>query len=79
MSKFKDTLKSKGKIPLSQPLEDLRGNVKVAHGKVAFSPPPDLEEDMAQVFHKSVEALNELVQKGVLKMDQNGKVEVKHG
>jgi len=79
MSKFKDTLKSKGKIPLSQPLEDLRGKVKVAHGKVAFSPPPDLEEDMAQVFHKSVEALNELVTKGVLKVDENGKVEVKHG
>ena len=79
MSKFKDTLKSKGKIPLSQPLENLRDNVKVAHGKVAFSPPPDLEEDMAQVFHKSVEALNELVKKGVLKVDENGKVEAKHG
>ena len=78
MSKFKETLKSKGKIPLSQPLEGLRSNVKVAHGKVAFSPPADFEEDMAQVFHKSVEALNELVKKGVLKVDENGKVE-KHG
>jgi hypothetical protein len=79
MSKFKDTLKSKGKIPLSQPLEDLRGNVKVAHGRLAFSPPPDLEEDMAQVFHKSVETLNELVKKGALKVNEHGKVEVKHG
>jgi hypothetical protein len=79
MSKFKDTLKSKGKIPLSQPLKDLKRNMKVAHGKVVFSPPPDLEEDMAQVFHKSVGALNELVKKDVLKVDENGKVEVKHG
>jgi hypothetical protein len=79
MSKFKDTLKSKGKIPLSEPLEGLKDNVKVAHGKVAFSPPEDLEEDMAQVFHKSVEALNEFVKQGVLKVDQNGKVEAKHG
>ena len=79
MSKFKNTLKSNGKIPLSQPLEDLKHNVKVAHGKVVFSPPPDLEEDMAQVFHKSVGALNELVKKDVLKVDENGKVEVKHG
>jgi len=79
MSKFKNALKSKGKIPLTQPLEDLKRNVKVAHGKVVFSPPPDLEEDMAQVFHKSVGALNELVKKDVLKVDENGKVEVKHG
>ena len=79
MSKFKDALKSKGKTPLSQPLEDLKSNVKVAHGEVAFSPPPDLEEDMAQVLHKSVEALNELVKKGVLKVEANGKVEAKHG
>ena len=78
MSKFKDALKSKGKIPLSQALGDLRGNVKVAHGKVAFSPPPDLEEDLAQVLHNSVEALNELVKKGVLKVDASGKVEASH-
>jgi hypothetical protein len=79
MSKFKETLKSKGKIPLGEPLEDLKRNVKVAHGKVVFAPPSDLEEDMAQVFHKSVGALNELVKKDVLKVDENGKVEVKHG
>lgn len=79
MSKFKDALKSKGKTPLSEPLEQLKGHVKVAHGKVAFSPPADLEEDMAQVLNKSVEALNELVKKGVVKVDANGKVEAKHG
>ena len=79
MSKLKDALKSKGKVPLSQPLEDLKSNVKVAHGKVAFSPPPGLEEEMAQALHKSVEALNELVKKGVLKVDATGKVEANHG
>lgn len=79
MSKFKEALKSKGKIPLSEPLEDLNRNVKVAHGKVVFSPPPDLEEDLAHVFHNSVGALNELVKKDVLKVDENGNVEVKHG
>ena len=78
MSKFKDALKSKGKLPLSQPLEDLKRNVKVAHGKVTFSPPPDLEDDMAQVLHKSVESLNEFVKNGVLKVDANGKVEASH-
>jgi hypothetical protein len=79
MSKFGDSLKSKGKIPLSGPLDELKKHIKTKDGRVEFSAPPDLEEDLANALNHSVKALNELVAKGVLKVDANGNVEVLHG
>lgn len=77
MSKFQDALKSKGKIPLSDPLDELKkGNVKLKDGKVEFTPPADLEESTAGLLQQSVKALNELVAKGLVKVNTDGSVEV---
>jgi hypothetical protein len=42
-------------------------------------PPQDLEEDMAGALGGAVKALNELVAKGLVKVDSDGNVEVMHG
>ena len=66
-------------VPASATQDELKKHVKMNREQVEFSAPPDLEEDLANALQRSVKALNELVAKGVLKVDANGDVEVLHG
>ena len=75
--KLVDLLAREGDEQVGKELDDFLGTLGDSYiegGRVKWDPPADLAPDFVAYFSRSVEALNQLIDSGTLRIDEDGDI-----